>query len=126
MFSRLSIIFLFLSLPILITLLAQRLAETVAPPELPDKPISVRMAHENKSSTKDPDDSGHTDSPARPRTPDGYLPRAIERIPLEEQEGQASDNPPDASEETGNNKAAGDGRSANGKQNATRSGASSS
>ena len=91
MFSRLSIIFLFLCLPILITLTAQRMAETVEAPDLPKTPIMVKLAQKKgPASQRDDSAPGNTpppQDPDAPKAPRQYTPRAIERI-LPDESGQ--------------------------------------
>ena len=44
MITRLFIIALFLALPIVIALLSQRMADTVAPPNLPASPLEISLS----------------------------------------------------------------------------------
>lgn len=69
MITRLFIIALFLALPIVIALLSQRMADTVAPPNLPASPLEISLSTERTvrrpGASESP--SAGDDAPVTPR-----------------------------------------------------------
>lgn len=89
MLFRLSVIVVFLSLPVIVSLLSQQMANTVAAPPLPASSVEVRLLNEKKRPVRkapEGEDQNGQDAPAI------YTPRNVERAtaPLEDSAGDPS------------------------------------
>ncbi len=90
MLSRLFVIFIFLSLPIVVSMLSQRMANTVAAPELPQKNIEVKILADKKRPARPQgveSDAGDATAPAT------YTPRMVGRVPGHEEKPDENPEP---------------------------------
>lgn len=78
MLFRLSIIFVFLALPVVISLLSQQMANTVAAPALPGGSVEVRLLNEKKRSARKEAANGEESNGQD--APEIYTPRNVERV----------------------------------------------
>lgn len=78
MLFRLSVIFVFLALPVVISLLSQQMANTVAAPVLPTSSLEVHLLNEKKRPARKEADSREESNGQD--APEIYTPRNLERV----------------------------------------------
>lgn len=83
MLFRLSVIFVFLSLPVIVSLLSQQMADTVAAPALPTSSVEVRLLNEKKRPARK---LGELEEQVIQDAPAIYTPRNVQRATMPDED----------------------------------------